>query len=166
MAGPATTVIAIYGALVATVSIGWNIFTHIQKRVNLKIDGTVGQFTPTTPDPGTNRATGVCFTVRNLSPFPVVVKEVGFGNHGSGQMAVFPPEGLYESVSTTISPKDKAEFHFRSAFAPPATGVDVNTYLYQGTPFVVRLADGQKIWSDRYQLLNQTTFERVKGRRK
>jgi hypothetical protein len=164
MAVGATTWLAIYGAVVATGTGGWNIYAYLHAHhVRLKIEGESVQFGPAVFNPGTNVAQGVRFRVRNRSSFPVEVVEVGFGKEGSGSMWSSTPEGMNDEVPVTIAPKDIADFHWKTVREFGDSGVI--TQLQSGTPFVLKLKDGKKVWAKPWQLSTQTKFEPVKRRR-
>jgi hypothetical protein len=160
----ATTWIAGYGAVVATATGGWSIYTYLHAHhVRLRIEGKEAQFSPRVFNPGTNVANGVRFRVSNRSSFPVEVVEVGFGEKGTGSMQSFEPEGAPDQVPVTIAPKDIAEFHWKTD--RENGDWKVISELQGGIPFVLRLTDGKKVWAKPWRLRTQTTFEPVKRRR-
>jgi|SRR5665213_807089 len=164
----ATTYLAIYGAVVATGSGYWNVRAYRKANVvKVSIEGEARQFAPAVFDQGTNVAQGVRFRVKNRGSFPVEVTDVGFGVKGSGSMNSFVPEGLGEVLPVTIAPGDIADFPWRTASSVIGREVrsdwKVISELTNGTPFVLRLADGKKIWAKPWRLETQTTFSPVKS---
>ena len=43
-----TSIIAIYGAILSTIAIGWNIYNNLQDRPKIKVKASIGFFTPDT----------------------------------------------------------------------------------------------------------------------
>lgn len=86
-----TTVLATYGAIVATLAVVWNIFRDLTDRGRLRVTCFIGFMA--LPGVGADRSDKLFFNVTNVGRRAILVEKVG-GAHGGKHFIIVPHPGM------------------------------------------------------------------------